>query len=57
MAAYILTKPSSMAIAYAGPRMLMAYGGQGDYAVLDFNRSPLDLSAFPIGGRYAGKGH
>ena len=55
MAAYILTKPSSMAIAYAGPRMLMAYGGQGDYAVLDFNRSPLDLSAFPIGGRYAGK--
>ena len=37
------------------PRMLMAYGGQGDYAVLDFNRSPLDLSAFPIGGRYSGK--
>ncbi|PHR57972.1 MAG: alpha-2-macroglobulin [Robiginitomaculum sp.] len=33
------------------PRMLMAYGKTGDYAVLDFNRSPLDLSAFPIGGR------
>ena len=33
------------------PRMLMAYGEQGDYAVLDFNRSPLDLSAFGIGGR------
>jgi len=37
------------------PRMLMAYGQQGDYAMLDFNRSPLDLSAFPIGGRYTGK--
>ncbi|MBL4871694.1 MAG: alpha-2-macroglobulin family protein, partial [Robiginitomaculum sp.] len=33
------------------PRMLMAYGTNGDYAVLDFNRAPLDLSAFAIGGR------
>ncbi len=33
------------------PRMLMAYGPDKDYAILDFNRSPLDLSAFPIGGR------
>ena len=37
------------------PRMLMAYGADGDYALLDFNRSPLDLSAFAIGGRHAGK--
>jgi len=35
------------------PRMLMAYGVNGDFAILDFNRSPLDLSAFPIGGRRA----
>ena len=34
------------------PRMLMAYGAGGDYAILDFNRSPLDLSAFNIGGRH-----
>jgi uncharacterized protein YfaS (alpha-2-macroglobulin family) len=33
------------------PRMVMGYGQNGDYAVLDFNRSPLDLSAFDIGGR------
>jgi len=37
------------------PRMLMAYGPDGDYALLDFNRSPLDLSAFAIGGRSASK--
>jgi alpha-2-macroglobulin len=37
------------------PRMLMAYGLDGDYALLDFNRSPLDLSAFAIGGRKASK--
>lgn len=37
------------------PRMLMAYGENGDYAVLDFNRSPLDLSAFAIGGRKVSK--
>jgi len=42
------------------PRMLMAYGQNngkedGDYALLDFNRSPLDLSAFAIGGRKAAK--
>ncbi len=37
------------------PRMLMAYGKEGDYALLDFNRSPLDLSAFAIGGRSAAK--
>lgn len=33
------------------PRMVMAYDPQGDFAMLDFNRSPLDLAAFPIGGR------
>lgn len=36
------------------PRMLMAYGPGGDYAILDFNRAPLDLSAFDIGGRRLG---
>ncbi len=38
------------------PRMLMAYGQKTtkagkDYAMLDLGRSPLDLSAFAIGGR------
>ena len=40
------------------PRMLMAYeknGKDNDYALLDLGRSPLDLSAFAIGGRNAGK--
>ncbi len=37
------------------PRMLMAYGSDGDYALLDLGRSPLDLSAFAIGGRSAAK--
>jgi uncharacterized protein YfaS (alpha-2-macroglobulin family) len=33
------------------PKMLMAYGGQGDLAVLDLERSPVDLSRQGIGGR------
>ena len=33
------------------PRMLMAYGPRGDFAVLDFRRSPIDLSSEPVGGR------
>lgn len=33
------------------PRMVMAYGPEGDFAVLDLQRSPVDLSAQPIGGR------
>src|SRR5690606_11453547 len=33
------------------PRMLMAYGAQGDLAVLDLDRSPVDLSAQGVGGR------
>ena len=37
------------------PKMLMAYSNNGDYAVLDLTRSPLDLSAFAIGGRKASK--
>ena len=34
-------------------RMLMAYGAQADLAVLDLDRSPVDLSAQGIGGRPA----
>jgi alpha-2-macroglobulin len=33
------------------PRMVMAYGPQGDLAVLDLYRSPVDLSKQGVGGR------
>jgi len=33
------------------PRLLTAYGPEGDFAVLDFNRSPVDLSEHNINGR------
>ena len=33
------------------PKMIMAYGSDGDYAVLDLSRSPLDLSAMDVQGR------
>lgn len=33
------------------PKMVMAYGASGDYAVLDLSRSPIDVSAFNVGGR------
>jgi len=33
------------------PRMIMAYGADGDYAVLDLTRAPLDLSAMDVQGR------
>ncbi len=33
------------------PKMVMAYGKSGDYAALDLSRSPIDISAFNIGGR------
>lgn len=35
----------------SSPKMVMAYGALNDYAVLDLQRSPLDLSDFDIGGR------
>jgi len=35
------------------PKMLMAYGGEGDLAVLDLDRSPVDLSKQGMGGRNA----
>ncbi|MGV6801461.1 MAG: alpha-2-macroglobulin family protein [bacterium] len=35
------------------PKMIMAYGPQDDFAVLDLNRSSLDLSSRDIGGRYS----
>ncbi|WP_375206664.1 alpha-2-macroglobulin family protein [Hyphococcus sp.] len=35
------------------PRMLMAYGPQDDYAALDLDRAPLDLSDRDVGGRAA----
>jgi len=34
------------------PRMIMAFGEDGDLAVLDLNRSPVDLSSEETGGRY-----
>lgn len=33
------------------PRLLTGYGPAGDFAILDLNRSPVDLSDEPIGGR------
>jgi len=33
------------------PKMVMAYGPQGDLAVLDLDRSPVDLSKQGVGGR------
>ncbi len=35
------------------PRMLMAYGPQEDFAALDLERAPLDLSDRDVGGRAA----
>lgn len=33
------------------PRMLAAYGPDGDFALLDLTRNPVDLSAQPVSGR------
>jgi len=33
------------------PKMLMAYGPQGDLAILDLDRAPVDLSRLGVGGR------
>jgi hypothetical protein len=38
------------------PRLLLAYGADGDFAVLDLNRAPVDLSEHDIGGRQAPDG-
>ena len=35
----------------ASPRMIMAYAPNGDFAILDLDRSPIDLSESDIGGR------
>ncbi len=35
------------------PKMIMAYGAEDDFAVLDLTRGPLDLSDYPIEGRGA----
>ena len=35
----------------AGAKMVMAYGAQGDLAVLDLDRAPVDLSKQGVGGR------
>lgn len=34
------------------PRMVMAFGANGDLAVLDLDRSPVDLTSEETGGRY-----
>jgi len=36
------------------PRMLLAYGTEGDFAMIDLRRSPLDLSDYDIAGRKKG---
>ena len=35
------------------PRMIMAYGPEDDFAAIDLNRAPLDLSDRDVGGRAA----
>lgn len=35
------------------PKMIMAYAGEDDFAVLDLSRSPLDLTAYDVTGRQA----
>lgn len=37
------------------PKMIMAFGKEGDYAVLDLSRAPLDLSEFDVTGRKVAK--
>lgn len=37
----------------ARPRLLLAYGDDGDFAVLDLDRSPLDLTDHDVAGRDA----
>lgn len=36
------------------PRLLLAYGADGDFAVLDLDRSAVDLSDHPVSGRVRG---
>ena len=43
--------PMLKGIGASSPKMIMAYGSENDYAILDLQRSPLDLSDFDIGGR------
>lgn len=40
----------------AAPRLIAAYGDDGDFAVLDLDRAPVDLSANNISGRIAPAG-
>ncbi|MGV6819128.1 MAG: alpha-2-macroglobulin family protein [Parvularcula sp.] len=35
------------------PRLIMAFGVDGDFAMLDLDRAPVDLSSQPISGRFA----
>ncbi len=40
----------------AAPRMVMAYGQDGDFAILDLDRAYVDLSGHDVGGRAAPTG-
>ena len=44
--------PMIKGIGASSPKMVMAYGKENDYAILDLQRSPLDVSDFEVGGRY-----
>jgi len=45
-------KPLTAGTGNNRPRMIMAFGENGDLAVLDLSRSPVDLSSEETGGRY-----
>lgn len=45
-------KPLTSGQGNNSPQMIMAFGQNGDLAVLDLNRSPVDLSSEETGGRY-----
>jgi uncharacterized protein YfaS (alpha-2-macroglobulin family) len=38
------------------PKLVLAYGGEGDFAALDLTDAPIDLSGEDVGGRAIGRG-
>ena len=45
--------PITQGVNASAPKLLMAYGSNGDFAMLDLSRSPLDLTDHDVAGRNA----